>query len=426
MLGGSTPVASDTQGRENAKKMRRRKDPEGRMSLGEHLVELRNRLLISAITVVLLSVVGWFLFPWVFDAVKAPIEAAGEDSDLQALINFQGVGTGLNVKLQMSAYIGLILSAPMLLAQIWLFVMPGLHRNERKYAVGFFGSAIPLFFLGCVAGYWAVTQLVPVLMSFTPTQGSTSQIIPYNEYLNLLIKTMLAFGIAFVMPVVLVLLNFLGILRGRTMLKAWRWVIFLCFAFTAVMVPTPEPVTLIGMSAAISSLFFAAVGISIWNDRRRDKLAGDEDLADDEASRIDDEVEPIDAPERGEKDRRWAGSGWACCRIRPPPWAPRTASAGRSPTCCAWPGSRSWTCPVPPRAWPGPGPWRCATPSRRWWWSEGTAPSPWARRSWPAHRCGWVSSRPDAATTSPAAWAFPTTTPRRPPASSCTPCPARW
>ena len=88
------------------------------------------------------------------------------------------------------------------------------------------------------------------------------------------------------------------------MLKAWRWVIFLCFAFTAVMVPTPEPVTLIGMSAAISSLFFAAVGISIWNDRRRDKLAGDEDLADDEASRIDDEVEPIDAPERGEKDRR--------------------------------------------------------------------------------------------------------------------------
>src|SRR5699024_2659017 len=95
-----------------------------------------------------------------------------------------------------------------------------------------------------------------------------------------------------------------GILRGRTMLEAWRWTIRLGLAFTAVMFPTPEPVTLIGMSAAISSLFFAAVGISIWNDRRRDKLAGDEDLADDEASRIDDEVEPIDAPERGEKDRR--------------------------------------------------------------------------------------------------------------------------
>ena len=140
-------MASDTQGRDKAGTKpvkRRKKDPEGRMALGEHLVELRNRLMICAISVLLLSILGWFLFPWVFDAVKAPIEAAGEDSDLQALINFQGVGQGLNVKLQMAAYIGLILSSPMIIAQIWLFVMPGLHKNERKYAIGFFGSAIPI------------------------------------------------------------------------------------------------------------------------------------------------------------------------------------------------------------------------------------------------------------------------------------------
>jgi len=272
------------------------------MSLGEHLVELRNRLVISAVTVLLLSIVGWFLFPWVFDAVKAPIEAAGEDSDLEALINFQGVGQGLNVKLQMAAYIGLILSSPMIIAQIWLFVMPGLHRNERKYAIGFFGSAIPLFFIGCLAGYWAVNQLVPVLMSFTPTEGSTSQIIPYDQYLALLIKTMLAFGIAFVIPVVMVLLNFMGLISGRSMLKAWRWIIFLSFAFTAVMVPTPEPITLIAMSAAIASLFFGAIVIALLHDRRVARRSGDEDLADDEASRIDDEVESIDGPSRLDDD----------------------------------------------------------------------------------------------------------------------------
>ncbi|WP_262423707.1 twin-arginine translocase subunit TatC [Brachybacterium sp. Z12] len=292
-------MASDTQGREGsaakpAKNLGR--DPEGRMSLGEHLIELRNRLMISAITVLLLSIVGWFLFPWVFDAVKAPIEAAGKDSDLQALINFQGVGQGLNVKLQMAAYIGLILSSPMIIAQIWLFVMPGLHKNERKYAIGFFGSAIPLFFLGCVAGYWAVNQLVPVLMSFTPTEGATSQIIPYDQYLALLIKTMLAFGVAFVIPVVMVLLNFMGLVSGKAMLKAWRWIIFLSFAFTAVMVPTPEPFTLIAMSAAIASLFFGAIVISLIHDRRAARKSGDEDLGDDEASRIDDEVEKIDGP----------------------------------------------------------------------------------------------------------------------------------
>ncbi|WP_114854801.1 twin-arginine translocase subunit TatC [Brachybacterium sp. YJGR34] len=256
------------------------------MSLGEHLVELRNRLLISAITVLVLSVVGWFLFPWIFDAVKAPIEAAGEDSDLEALINFQGVGQGLNVKLQMAAYTGLILSSPMIILQIWLFVMPGLHKNERKYAIGFFGSAIPLFFLGCVAGYWAVNQLVPVLMSFTPTEGSTSQIIPYSDYLTLLVKTMLAFGIAFVIPVVMVLLNFMGIVRGRTMLKAWRWIIFISFVFTAIMVPTPEPITLVVMASAIAGLFFGAIVIAMIHDKRKG-VTEDDELDDDEASSID-------------------------------------------------------------------------------------------------------------------------------------------
>lgn len=303
-------MASDTQGRDEARTRpvkKPKKDPEGRMALGEHLVELRNRLMICAISVLLLSILGWFLFPWVFDAVKAPIEAAGEDSDLQALINFQGVGQGLNVKLQMAAYIGLILSSPMIIAQIWLFVMPGLHKNERKYAIGFFGSAIPLFFLGCIAGYWAVNQLVPVLMSFTPTEGSTSQIIPYDQYLALLIKTMLAFGIAFVIPVVMVLLNFMGLISGKAMLKGWRWIIFLSFAFTAVMVPTPEPITLIAMSAAIASLFFGAIVIALIHDKRQARRSGDEDLSDDEASSIDDEVEKIDGPsslDDADEDRR--------------------------------------------------------------------------------------------------------------------------
>ncbi|MGP9536948.1 twin-arginine translocase subunit TatC [Brachybacterium sp. AOP43-C2-M15] len=302
-------MASDTQGRgkaeaEPAKKSRR--DPEGRMSLGEHLVELRNRLLISAIAVLVLAIVGWFLFPWVFEALKRPFTLAAEQG-LQADLNFQGVGTGLNVRLQMSAYVGLLLSSPMIMLQTWLFVMPGLHRNERKYAIGFFGTAIPLFFLGCVAGYWAVNQLVPVLLSFTPQADQVEQLIRYDEYLSLLVKTMLAFGIAFVVPVVMVLLNFMGLVRGRSMLKAWRWIIFLSFAFTAVMVPTPEPFTLIAMSAAIASLFFGAIVISLLHDRRVDKAAGDEDLDDDSPSRIDDEVEAIDGPssiDEPDEDRR--------------------------------------------------------------------------------------------------------------------------
>lgn len=293
-------MASDTQGRDRAQDAtatKRGRDPEGRMSLGEHLTELRNRLVISAVTVLLLAIVGWIIFPWVFEALKRPFELASEQG-LNAYLNFQGVGTGLNVRLQMSAYVGLILSSPMIMLQVWLFVMPGLHKNERRYAIGFFGSAIPLFFIGCLAGYWAVNQLVPVLLTFTPQTDQVEQLIRYDEYLSLLVKTMLAFGVAFVVPVVMVLLNFMGLVSGRAMLKAWRWIIFLSFAFTAVMVPTPEPITLIAMSAAISALFFGAIVIAILHDRRQAKRSGDEDLGDDEASTIDDEVEKVDGPSR--------------------------------------------------------------------------------------------------------------------------------
>ena len=301
-------MASDTQGRDGAQSApakKRRRDPEGRMSLGEHLIELRNRLVISAVTVLVFSIVGWFVFDWVFDALKRPFTHAAAQG-LQADLNFQGVGTGLNVKLQMSAYVGILLSSPMIMLQTWLFVMPGLHRNERRYAIGFFGTAIPLFFIGCAAGYWAVNQLVPVLLSFTPQADQVEQLIRYDEYLSLLVKTMLAFGIAFVVPVVMVLLNFMGLMRGRTMLKGWRWIIFLSFAFTAVMVPTPEPITLIAMSAAIASLFFGAIVIALIHDRRQAR-SGDDNLADDEASSIDDEVEKIDGPsslDDADEDRR--------------------------------------------------------------------------------------------------------------------------
>ncbi|MDO5661958.1 MAG: twin-arginine translocase subunit TatC, partial [Brachybacterium sp.] len=214
---------------------------------------------------------------------------------LEAELNFQGVGTSLNVKLQLSAYIGLILSAPMIMYQAWMYIMPGLHKNERRYALGFFSAAVPLFFVGCAAGYWIINRGVPILMGFIPGSAEVAQIVNYDQYLNLLVKAVLAFGIAFTFPVVLVLLNFLGILPARTMIKAWRWVIFLCFLFTAIMVPTPDPGSMLIMAIPMCILFFGAVGIAYWNDRRRG-IAGDAALDDDEASSIDDEVEDIGRP----------------------------------------------------------------------------------------------------------------------------------
>lgn len=290
-------------GKRRTKKVRRKKDPEGRMSLGEHLTELRNRLVITAIAVVIFAIVGWIIYPWVFEALKRPFTIAAAEG-FPAELNFQGVGTGLNVQLQVSAYTGLILASPVAMWQTWAFIVPGLHRNEKRYALGFFGTGIPLFFLGCLAGYYAINRAVPVFLSFTPSAEQVTQIIRYDEYLGLLVKTMLAFGIAFILPVVLVLLNTMGLLSGRAMLKAWRWVVFLCFAFVAVMVPTPDPFTLIGMSAAICSLFFGAVIISMLNDRRRAKREAKQDSADlDRASTLEELEEAAErSTNRSRKD----------------------------------------------------------------------------------------------------------------------------
>jgi sec-independent protein translocase protein TatC len=295
--------AKGRRGRGSSKKStkRRRRDPEGRMALNEHLIELRNRLVVCAVAIFLLAIVGWFVFDFVYSFLQQPFnEAKKSNPDLQAAISYRTVGSFLSTKMQISAYIGLILSSPIVLYEVWMFLVPGLHKNERRYAIGFFGSAIPLFFIGCVAGYWIMDKAVPILLGFAPNSESVIANLDFGEYLKLFIKTMLAFGIAFDLPVVLVLLNVLGILSGRSMLKAWRWVIFLCFAFTAVMVPTPEPGTMIMMTLPMIGLYFAAVLISLWNDRRRRKAEAE--LDDDQASTIDDAPEAVDGPSSLDED----------------------------------------------------------------------------------------------------------------------------
>lgn len=263
------------------------------MSLGEHLTELRDRLLWCAGTVLIMTIVGWNIYIPVFNYLQKPFDEARK-LGLDAKLNFQGVGTGLSAQLAMSAYIGLILAAPMIIFQAWRFITPGLHKHERRYTLGFFGAAVPLFFVGCAAGYFMMNKAVPVLMEFTPNLTGVTQIINYNDYLTLLVRTVLAFGVAFILPVVLVLLNFMGVLPGRTMLKAWRWVTLVCFCFTAVMVPTPDPFTMIFMALPMVGLYFAAVTIGFVHDRHKARQEGD--IPDDQASVIDDVVEPVEAP----------------------------------------------------------------------------------------------------------------------------------
>lgn len=256
------------------------------MSLGDHLNELRNRLLICAAAVVVLAIAGWFLYYPVFDLLYQPFE------EMKALgynvnINIGGVAGSFETHLRIAAYLGIMLSTPVILYQIWAFIQLGLHQNEKRYALGFLLSSFPLFVVGIVFGYFAITRAVPILMSFGPNK-EIYQLVEFQGFIELVMRTCMIFGAAFCYPVILVGLNLLGLLPAAKMIKAWRWVIFLSFLFTAMMVPTPEPITLLIVTSPFILLFFAAYFISLIFDKRRArKEAKQLALNPDQASALD-------------------------------------------------------------------------------------------------------------------------------------------
>lgn len=263
---------------------RRGKDPEGRMPLREHLLELRKRVVISAIAVIVGSVAGWYLYDPVFAYITEPIKAAA-DAGEKVSINFGQVGSAFDMKLKMSVWIGFIISSPVWIYELWAFITPGLTKKERRYALGFVAAAVPLFLAGVYLSSFFIPNVFDFFTSFTPESGSN--IISAEVYLGFVMRTVLAFGIAFLLPVVLVGLNLAGLLAGKSVLKAWRWVTVLCFAFAAIATPTPDITSMFLLALPMLLLFAIAIAICLLNDRRRPKsdpqYAG---LSDDEASAL--------------------------------------------------------------------------------------------------------------------------------------------
>lgn len=266
------------------------------MSLGEHLVELRKRLTRGAIGIVFGLIVGWAIYdltwlgdlldPMISGAAKAldgagtwtgiagPVlqiaTAAGGDSDRVAL-NFTNITGAIDVQFQIALMTGIVLSSPIWLYQLFAFFVPGLTRKEKRYTFGFFFSAVPLFLAGCVAGWFVLPRIVEVMFQFVPENATTLYDVKY--YVDFVLKLMLAVGIAFVLPVFLVLLNVVGVLRGMSILKGWRWAVLLIVTFTALATPAADVISMLLLALPMMVLYFAAVGITIWHDRIADRRA---------------------------------------------------------------------------------------------------------------------------------------------------------
>lgn len=249
--------------------MAKRKNPLGRMSLGGHLKELRKRFFWVAIFILLGSVGGWYLFDPVFAALQAPIIQAAKDSHVNATVNFGTIGGAFDLRLQVSAFIGVVITSPLWLYQLWAFVTPALQRRERLYTIAFLTVSIPLFLGGCFLAWVSIPNFVHALISLTPA-GSTN-LINANEYILFAVRVLLLFGIAFVLPVVLVMLNFIGLISAISIRKGWRIAVVISAFVAALATPVADPTSMFVLMVPLLVLYFAALGIAAVHDRRIQK-----------------------------------------------------------------------------------------------------------------------------------------------------------
>ena len=235
------------------------------MPLREHLREARRRFLLAVAGVGAAAVAGWLLYEPIFAALQAPIDAATEAGRTAAL-NFAGVATSFDIRLRVSVFAGVILASPWWLYQAWAFVAPGLTPVERRRALGFFAAGVPLFAAGAAVAWFFLPHAVALLTEFTPA-GSVN-FINAHVYLGFVMQLILAFGIAFLLPLAMVALTSLHLVRARTWARGWRWAVLGVFTFAAIATPTPDAISMILLALPICGLYFGALGICVVLDRR--------------------------------------------------------------------------------------------------------------------------------------------------------------
>lgn len=252
-----------------AARQERGRDREARMSLAEHLIELRKRLTISAVVILLGAIGGFFLAPAVISGIRAPINEIAEQRNAQ--IVYTGVTESFDLRFLIAMTIGIIITSPVWLYQIFAFLVPGLTKREKKYTFGFFFSAVPLFLAGGTMGWLLFPHISLLLTSFSDTRDAT--LLSARPLYDFVAKLVLAVGVAFVLPVFLVLLNFIGIMSARTILKGWRIALLIIFIFCALVTPSADIVSMFLLAIPMTLLYLAAGAVAWVRDRavaRRD------------------------------------------------------------------------------------------------------------------------------------------------------------
>lgn len=256
---------------------------DGRMALSDHLRELRARILKVAIILIVGGAVCLVFFDQLFNLIYGPIETAQKNlPDGSNILTSEGPGAGLLIYFKLCGFSSVVLTSPLWLYQIWAFIVPGLNAREKKSSRVFAAIAGPLFLAGVALGYVTLPKGLEILIGFNP-DGLTN-LVNFDDYLTFFSRTMLVFGIAFEIPLFVVLLNIAGIVSGKA-LGAYRpWIIVGVFVFAAVATPSGDPFTMTLMAVPMVFLFAISEVIARVNDRRRAKRRAEAALDADTAS----------------------------------------------------------------------------------------------------------------------------------------------
>jgi sec-independent protein translocase protein TatC len=280
----------------NAKPRRRRapRDPEATMSLVAHLTELRNRIAKALLALLVATAIAFWWYEHGLGAfIRAPY------CDLPAHLRYGGgkagcgllvtdVFGGVFIRLKVAFLAGAVLSAPIWLYQLWAFITPGLKRNERRAAVSFVTASSVLFAGGAVLAYVFLGAGLRVLLGLAGNGVVVA--LTAQDYIGFVLSMLIAFGVSFELPLLLVALNLVGVLSHRTLARGRRWIFFLTIVFAAVITPTQDPFTMLAMALPMIVLFEVAIQIARVVDKRRarrEAAEGFHDVPDDEASPLD-------------------------------------------------------------------------------------------------------------------------------------------
>jgi sec-independent protein translocase protein TatC len=276
----------------------RQQNPEGRMPLLDHLRELRNRVVKMALALAAGMTAGFIFFSQAWHVIERPLCSAtirGHSGCRTLGVNqmvLNGPLDAFYLRVKVALIVGVIVSAPVWLYQAWAFAAPGLHAREKRWGYIFLGAAIPLFGIGITACYLSLSRSMHYLLGLTP--GGVQNLIQVDAYLSFVMAMMLAFGLAFEVPLLIVMLNLAGVLTHERFRKWRRVLIFAVFLIAGAANPSPDPVTML-ILGGICAVLVEAAELIVWsNDRRRARLHPDP-----YAGLADGELSPLRSGGRG-------------------------------------------------------------------------------------------------------------------------------